>query len=153
MLATPVKDYKDNIELIENSGIQFLDYEFKIDWDNKKDPLFQRFGLGRFMQDSGGDDWDLIRLVPDEKGETFSNPFDPELIKKADQGNFLDIPTKQSLKLYNGVWFPIPFFAQNGERKDGPLNWVRARIVQQKKKANEEFTTYRVVIAFDTNVT
>ena len=149
-------DYKRDIELIANTGVQFLDYEFSIDWEDDEDLNVQRFGKGYFKKSANG----LYRLYPDLdlKEKVFRDPYnnDEEVTNLGSEDilRYTQSSPKpqESLKLYNGVWFPIPMFVE--DRKDlstQPKNWARCRVVQTSP-LNESKITYRVVIAVDTTL-
>lgn len=77
MEAKCIKDHESKITLVENSGIQFLDYEITVDWDNKEeDPSIKGFSQGYFKTRNSQDGTNhFIRMVPDvDKGEFFTNP-------------------------------------------------------------------------------
>lgn len=146
MLANKVKDNTNTVGLVENSGIQFLDYEFSIDWDDRQDPRIKKHGEGRFVQDTGSE-WHLVRLKINDDGKEYSNPFDPEIKFSDSDGCFLSLKVRNSVELYNGIWFPIPYYCGH----DGPYNWARCRIVQIPSQ-EASLSTYHVCIAFDTTV-
>ncbi|MFC0178562.1 virulence factor SrfB [Thorsellia kenyensis] len=137
MLA-PLIDFKDKVTLIEDSGIQCLD--FGIDANIKK------MRAGEFIKSPL--DGTLVRLVFDERKEGFVQPG----TGFPAQSQF-DMPLEQSLNLLNGIWLPIPYFRISPPRQfiKGPLNWVRAQIIKLDD-ADNEGNTYRVVFAFDTKV-
>ena len=75
--AKCIDDHEIKISLIENSGIQFLDYEVTVDWDNKDgDSTIEGFKSGYFKTRSSNDSCThYIRLVPDpDHGNLFFNP-------------------------------------------------------------------------------
>ena len=147
--AKCIDDHEIKISLIENSGIQFLDYEVTVDWDNKDgDSTIEGFKSGYFKTRSSNDSCThYIRLVPDpDHGNLFFNPLIPGDTPREvfDSGD--SIETAESLKLYNGVWFPIPYYAggedinygQEYGSVAGPLNWARCRIVKMPLKNSEQ---------------
>ncbi len=165
MEAKCIDDKEMKIALVENSGIQFLDYELTVDWDNKQgDSLIRGFCRGYFKTRSSDDNSrHYIRLVPDpDKGELFSNPLIKDDVPKEVSSSQDSVDTKDSLTLYNGVWFPIPYFA-GGEDINygdvdspvvGPLNWARCRIVRMPLDESEALSKntcrYHITLAFDT---
>lgn len=165
MEAKCIKDHESKITLVENSGIQFLDYEITVDWDNKEeDPTIKGFSQGYFKTRNSQDGTNhFIRMVPDvDKGEFFTNPLITD-DKPRESYDFDDsIDTSASLKLYNGVWFPIPYYAGGEDinygkeygKVEGPLNWARCRIVRMPLDNAENYgkntVRYHITLAFDT---
>ena len=147
-------DFKDNITLIENSGIQFYDYEISVDWeatdDDDQSKLIKKFKLGYFTESEGH----LVRMVPhkDTDTNTLYNPFEenPTFYESSD---FSDntVKTEISLQIFNGVWFPVPVFVDKKNRI-GPKNWARCRIVEVDNPDEPQKKKYRVVFAYDTAV-
>ncbi len=141
-------NFNEKIGLVENSGIQFLDFEFKVDWSERQDLMIKRFGTGRFIRYGQGRDYHLLRLTPDEKGDIFSNPLDPSRKFDGSDSFEKEIKIAESLKLYDGVWFPVPFYAEN---RRGPFNWVRCRLIRIAGDPSEK-ASYHATLAFDTAV-
>ncbi len=163
--AKCIDDHEIKISLVENSGIQFLDYEITVDWDNRAgDSTIEGFKYGYFKTRSSSDSCThYIRLVPDpDHGELFFNPLISDDVPREVIDNGDSIETSESLTLYNGVWFPIPYYA-GGEDINygqeygfvvGPLNWARCRIVKMPLENPElmgkNCRRYHITLAFDT---
>ncbi len=143
------------INLVENSGIQFVDYQVEVDWDCAENFKVKGFSKGQFLFENSGEDSHLIRAVPDIEGRTFSDPVSGDVLSSPSK---ITCDTRKSLTLYNGVWFPLPYFSESGT---GPSNWARARVVkiplneEQTENAmfeNEDRCRYHVTLAFDTEL-
>ncbi|HAR80029.1 MAG TPA: hypothetical protein DCR21_04280, partial [Succinivibrionaceae bacterium] len=143
------------INLVENSGIQFVDYQVEVKWDNQENYKVKGFSRGQFFFENAGQDSHLIRAVPDIEGKTFSDPVSGEVLSSSSK---ITCETRKSLVLYNGVWFPIPYFSESGS---GPSNWARARVVkiplndtqtENNMFENEDHCRYHVTLAFDTEL-
>ena len=125
---------KGNIELIQNSGIQFVDYDVIADWQTEdKYSVINRIKKGYFQE---GEDSSLVRLVPEMNSNSdkgMYNPFEKG-VEVNDARITMDMAT--SLELYDGLWFPVPYV--NSTKPNGPdalpTNWVRARIVRVTDK-------------------
>ena len=123
---------KGNIELIQNSGIQFVDYDVIADWQTEdKYSVINRIKKGYFQE---GEDSSLVRLVPEMNSDKgMYNPFEKG-VEVNDARITMDMAT--SLELYDGLWFPVPYV--NSTKPNGPdalpTNWVRARIVRVTDK-------------------
>ena len=120
-----------NIELVQNSGIQFIDCDAMVDWKSKDNlSTIRAIENGYFVRFAASKDEPLIRLVP--KISSDITYFDPINDRPVDINNATYVvPLKQSLELYNGVWFPVPYIPEHiQEHAYGPINWVRARIVK-----------------------
>ncbi len=166
MQAACIKDKTNRITLIENSGIQFLDYDITVDWNDDEDVDVVKYKVGYFKTRKGKSisDKQYIRLIPHpDKHELFLNPLFENDKGSSPQGTD-SIELEKSLKLYNGAWFPIPYYAQGADVNygcdagivKGPLNWARARIVEipinndGETNPRENKVHYHVTLAFDT---
>ncbi|MBQ9275114.1 MAG: virulence factor SrfB [Succinivibrio sp.] len=152
MLAT-VYEKHNNIDLVENSGIQFIDYEFGIDWGDKSNKTTKQLLKTVFARDSLGKDGHLVMLFPNESDDKLINPFNPQQRIDPDSPSLITDfnNTENSLRIFNGVWLPLPYFNETSAQKVGPFNWARCRIV---RVPNDKFegAYYRVVLCFDTAV-
>lgn len=97
MLAT-ITDYKHQVALIQNSGIQFLDFALK--------PNFTAELPGKFVRQTANGP--LLRLLHNAESDTYWLPAPagtpPERVKPESS-----ISLEQSLQLLNGIWLPLPF--------------------------------------------
>ncbi|KAA0262954.1 virulence factor SrfB [Hafnia alvei] len=141
MLAT-ITDYKHQVALIQNSGIQFLDFALK--------PNFTAELPGKFVRQTANGP--LLRLLHNAESDTYWLPAPagtpPERVKPESS-----ISLEQSLQLLNGIWLPLPFFRFNPPRTflGGPDNWVRMQVIALDKP-DRDGNTYRVCMAFDTAI-
>ena len=74
MQAACIKDKTNRITLIENSGIQFLDYDITVDWNDDEDVDVVKYKVGYFKTRKGKSisDKQYIRLIPHpDKHESF----------------------------------------------------------------------------------
>ncbi|KHT08310.1 virulence factor SrfB [Pectobacterium brasiliense] len=139
MLAT-ITDYKQRITLIQDSGIQFLDFALK--------PQFSAEQPNRYVRKSANGP--LLHLLYDEHSDKFLLPsatgMPPEVVKPE-----LSISLEQSLKLLENIWLPLPFFRFNPPRTfmGGPDNWGRMQILALDKP-DQDGNTHRICLAFDT---
>lgn len=125
-----------NIQLVQNSGIQFVDYDVMVDWKSKDNlSVIRAIEEGYFKKFPGSKDEPLVRLVP--KFSTEVSYWDPlsDRVVDPSTANYT-VRLRDSLKLYNGVWFPVPYIPEHiDESHYGPINWVRARIVKVTDQA------------------
>ena len=64
-----------------------------------------------------------------------------------------DEPVARSVKLFKGLWLPLPFLRSSaGHFDDGPSNWARVRIVELRESEDADGNTHRVTFGFDTKV-
>lgn len=120
-----------NIELVQNSGVQFIDYDVLMDFKCKDDlSLMKAIATGYFVRFAAAQDEPLVRLVPKISSELIY--IDPINSRAVDQDSATyAIPLRQSLELYDGVWLPLPYLPDHiNQNQYGPLNWARARIVK-----------------------
>ncbi|MDN6449894.1 MAG: virulence factor SrfB, partial [Enterobacterales bacterium] len=141
MLAT-ISDYKHQVALIQNSGIQFLDFALK--------PNFSSELPGKFVRQTANGP--LLRLLHNAETDTYLLPApagaQPERVKPESS-----IPLEHSLRLLNKIWLPLPFFRFNPPRTflGGPDNWARMQILALDEP-DRDGNTYRLCMAFDTAV-
>lgn len=140
--------FGSEISLIENSGIQFLDFGLAInDW--KAEP-WKALKEGHFTQ--AGENRPLRRLVRDPHPEHQDEWRDESNLREA-VAERSPVKVEDSLKLLDGIWLPAAFFRISGGHFDaGPFNWVRMRIVAVDPAASPEGHTHRVTFAFDTQI-
>ena len=142
------------IDLIANSGVQFLDFEINFESDKNPAneinfesddlntyPAYVKFG--KFVKISGmGDHFARLRLNRAQDKYIVDESLDyeqsREVVEEFDSEN--DVRVLESLKLFNGVWFPVPYF--NKGKMEGPANWARARIINlsEARQAEEKGT-------------
>ena len=171
----------NTVKLIKNSGIQFMDFGLKLDFDSE-DPERQAYwkehGTGRFIQSS-------LKPVPpsdDSEDTGVSSKFswkrlvrDPSDSYYCDPGD-IDTPIDESVKaevkdavsLFDGEWLPLPFFSKvtrdkaedhkktisDNEFNKGPGNWARFRIarITDRDDIRRSGYTHLLTIAFDTRI-
>lgn len=165
-------EFNREFDLISNTGIQFLDYEldFESEKNSKNEINFEtddqkiypnHIKFGKFVRvEELGNHFARYRLnrthdkyVIDEELRA-----DSPLMKysiSCDKYEFdsdNDVKMLASLKLYNGVWFPVPYFSKKSNK--GPTNWARARIVNlsDPKTADEKGGRFHLTLAFDTTL-
>ncbi|WP_380178842.1 virulence factor SrfB [Kalamiella sp. sgz302252] len=138
MLATA--DFKPTITLIQNSGIQFLDFALTPDPENDLPGKFVR-------QTANGP---LLRLNFNAQSGKYLLPVSPGGMPEVVKPEF-SFPLEQSLALLNGVWLPLPFFRFNPPRTfiGGPDNWARVQIIALDKP-DQNGKTHRICLAFET---
>jgi hypothetical protein len=141
MLAS-ITDFKQKITLIQDSGIQFLDFALKPVWDDALPAKFVR-------KSANGP---LLRLDYNaQSGRHFLPGLDgaaPEVVRPE-----FSFSLEQSLQLLDQIWLPLPFLRFNPPRTfmAGPDNWARVQI-RALDAPEADGSTHRVVIAFDTRV-
>ena len=142
MLAKLIESKEEQIALVENTGIQFTDYELTVDWNSGK-PEVEHAVTGYFV--SAGSAEPYVRLRPDDGDEAVYRNAAGREVDIADA--LASLPTKSSLELYDGVWFPVPFFAVGGHMHGtvGPWCWARCRVVDitARKQKEEELKAKR----------
>ena len=147
-------DYGETITLVPQSGIQFVEYGL----DLGQTPQFARNFIERPTEETR-DSGDLVRyrLLPnwddeDPQGE------EPHAPVAGDEE--YSVSKKQIIDVFLDRWVPVPFLKIQPGRDafgnetfdDGPVDWVRARIVETKKSQGDDEATHRLVFAFDTNL-
>lgn len=141
MLAT-ITDIKPNMRLVQNSGIQFLDFALT--------PELEADLPGKFVRQTANGP--LLRLNFNALSGKYMLPVSTDCAPEVVKPEF-SFPLAQSLLLLDSVWLPLPFFRFNPPRTfiGGPDNWARLRITAlDKPDANGH--THRVCMAFETRV-
>lgn len=142
MLAD-LQDFGKLQTLVMNSGVQFLDFGLKIDWNNKE---WRNKNLGCFV--APVENSPLRRLLEARDGSGFFDPARHNFMVEPDH----EVNVEHSLKLFEGVWLPIPVLRTLADSFDeGPFNWARARFVKLANPDNDG-NNYRFTFAFDTKV-
>lgn len=150
MLAEPINqpDRKlRSISLVPNSGIQFLDFGFSLDRLGQA-PLFRAKAEGNHTR--------LLELEPDPSGLSY---IDSEGEQIFDHSEELVRTNKERLfETFEKAWLPMPMMkiqsisgAGVKSFDQGPLNWVRMRVVKLDKPDPEGFT-HHLVVAVDTSL-
>ncbi|MCL2900300.1 virulence factor SrfB [Brenneria tiliae] len=141
MLAT-ITDYQQRITLIQDSGIQFLDFALK--------PELSAAPPNKYVRKSANGP--LLRLIYNPQTGKYILPSPagapPEVVKPE-----LSIPLEQSLRLLEKIWLPLPFLRFNPPRTfmGGPDNWARMQILALDTP-DQDGNTHRICLAFDTKV-
>ncbi|WP_317467159.1 virulence factor SrfB [Cronobacter sakazakii] len=134
-------DYKQSVTLIENSGVQFLDFGLT--------PVEAPHD-GRFVRKTANGP--LLRLDYDIASGKFTLPArhggQPEVVKPESS-----VALSQSLAILDGVWLPLPVLRFNPPRTfvQGPDNWARVQI-RKLSEPDGAGNTHRVTLAFDTQI-
>ncbi|RRA45604.1 virulence factor SrfB, partial [Cronobacter sakazakii] len=134
-------DYKQSVTLIENSGVQFLDFGLT--------PVEAPHD-GRFVRKTANGP--LLRLDYDITSGKFTLPArhggQPEVVKPESS-----VALSQSLAILDGVWLPLPVLRFNPPRTfvQGPDNWARVQI-RKLSEPDGAGNTHRVTLAFDTQI-
>ncbi|MCB1857527.1 MAG: virulence factor SrfB [Gammaproteobacteria bacterium] len=134
-------NFREKVTLIMGTGIQFLDFGMKI-------PLRQELP-GEFVPRETNRS--LTRLERDERNDRYVHPANPGVMVKSKYS----VPVDDSVKLFDGIWFPVPVLRTQpgGAFAEGPLTWARARFITvQEGGQDPDENTHRVTLAFDTSV-
>ncbi len=142
MMLAAITDFKSTMTLIQNSGIQFLDFALT--------PIHDADMPGKFVRQTANGP--LLRLNFNAQSGKYLLPVNaggmPEVVKPE-----FSFSLEQSLQLLNGVWLPLPFFRFNPPRTfiGGPDNWARMQILALDRP-DPNGKTHRLCLAFETRV-
>lgn len=139
-----LQQYGKELSLVMNSGIQFIDFALKIDW---KDKVWREKNMGNFI--SSANHGPLRRLLLSKTGEGYCDSAKPDMMVRVEQ----EISVEGSLKLFDGVWLPVPVLRSIPPDRfdEGPYNWARMRIIKLDTPDNDG-NSHRVTLAFDTKI-
>lgn len=92
------------------------------------------------------DTWENIKVDFKEEGYT-QIPIETE--DSEDSGCFYRSTNRIKWSKFENVWFPMPFFLNNGNRVEfGPTNWCRFKLIPERIAG--KLRRYSLLIAFDT---
>lgn len=132
--------YKQSVTLIENSGIQFMDFGLET--------VSAPFG-GRFVRKTANGP--LLRLNYDDEAQRYTlcaAEGMAEVVKPE-----YTFSLEQSLQVLDSVWLPLPLlrFHPPHTFSDAPDNWARVQI-RRLPAPDESGHRYRVTLAVDTRL-
>ncbi|WP_426818153.1 virulence factor SrfB [Winslowiella sp. 2C04] len=142
MLATLI-DFKQKVTLIQDSGIQFLDFAIRAQPDAVK--------AGKFVRKTANGP--LMWLDHDSNNGKYQLRMAagaaPEVVKPE-----FSFTLDQSLMLLEDIWLPLPVLRYTPPRNflGGPENWARVRI-SKLDSPDQQGHTHRASLAFDTGTT
>ena len=148
MLASLINADDRTLDLVEDSGIQFLDKEFELGSGIE----FKKYDHGYALLSNENEP---LRLLQRDASDRLCLGDDSSAVFDEDDPRLVCVDTVDTLAIYNGVWFPIPFYRDGSSlnyRENGPFNWVRCRVVRVLDEARSDKKIYRAVFAFDTKV-
>jgi hypothetical protein len=145
-------DWRDEVTLVPHSGIQMLDFGFRLD---DLDLRPQRFVERKAGSTETEDQWVLIPLTGDQSTD--------EAVESEASGDDDEYAVRPvaALEPYLSKWVPVPILriktdrGPGGEERfdPGPTSWARMRTVELEAPDPKTGHTHRVQIAFDTNLT
>lgn len=152
-----LQDLTKEQTLVANTGVQFIDYGFRLD----ASVTFSRAFVEKLEVTPEGQ-YHVLRSIERKK-----TPFNDTNQKGAD---FVDSETREdvtsaaiysiqlhlALDIFDGIWLPAPFLKRKGQDQSGrksfepgPSNWARLRVVKLDSPDERGFT-HRLTLAFDT---
>uniref|UniRef100_A0AAN0MHY1 Virulence factor SrfB n=1 Tax=Yoonia rhodophyticola TaxID=3137370 RepID=A0AAN0MHY1_9RHOB len=141
--------WQDEVTIVPFSGIQILDFGFKMDDVASK---------GRYLEKTVGHEGDMTKrmLIPlpanvDEASEIIDT-------KAEDDPDPYTIDQERALAPFLNTWVPVPVLRikrdkgiKLGERYDpGPTSWARVRVTELEQPDPKTGHTHRVHLALDT---
>ena len=148
--------FEDTVHLINESGLQFMDFAVKLDLRNEPAGRFARMGntlIARLLQNQETKQYFHLGPVgtANQSSERLTqSQIQDRLISEVDDED-LTLSMQASLKLLDGLWLPAPFFRfLPPERYDeGPTNWARVRLIELEQP-DVDGNTHRLTLVFDT---
>ncbi|MCL7765041.1 virulence factor SrfB [Polaribacter sp. Z014] len=159
------------IELIQNTGIQFIEIPLNIDEDDNlsseksfaEEIIYDEEGkeesgsiLFPYKWNDQYIDFDSINAEAiDKNGNVIPDEIREDFIKIIAKKNIYKIRGREAFDIYTGHWIPIPYFRTRNDKSKpfhaGPQDWCRMWFgevdLETKKKEN---CTHKIVLAFDT---
>ena len=150
-------DLGNETTLVSNSGIQFMDFSFTLDSDNRIDEYFLERMESTTEVESAELAAVLRRLQPDPESGNMLDVESREVIDIDSPKPIYSIGFSEALKIFDRVWLPFPYLkrrdpnTRGSERfEKGPTVWSRMRIVKLTSDKDQNDPEYRLIIAFDT---
>ncbi|MCF5284374.1 virulence factor SrfB, partial [Pseudomonas syringae] len=148
--------FEDTVHLINDSGIQFLDFAVKLDLRNEPAGRFAKMGntlIARLLQNQETKQYFHFGPVgtANQSGERLAQSQAQERLVSEVDDEDLTLGMQSSFKLLDGLWMPAPVFRfLPPERYDeGPTNWARVRLIELEQP-DVDGNTHRLTLAFDT---
>jgi len=160
------------IEIIENSGIQYL--EIPITLDESDSLSYSKSFAETIDKDNAGNEsgsllfpyyWEEFNIYVDaetiniEALDEYGN-IDPLQIKsdfatEIKESSIYKVRGREALDLFSGHWLPIPYFREKNSKTQpfhpGPSNWSRMWLGEADLKTkSDKRCTHILVLAFDT---
>ena len=160
------------IELIQNTGIQFIEIPLNIDEDDNLSSE-KSFAEEIIYDDQGKEesgsilfpykwndiyiDFDSINAEAiDKSGSVIPEEIREDFVKTIDRKDIYKVRGREAFDIYAGHWIPIPYFRTRNDKSkpfhEGPQDWCRMWFgevdIETQKKEN---CTHKIILAFDTN--
>ncbi|WP_372571416.1 virulence factor SrfB [Ruegeria jejuensis] len=142
-------DWRDEVTLVPYSGVQILDFGFRLDQVEVKNARFIERQVGG---DDANEEWALMPLTGDAETD--------EAIEDAarDDDDPYSVRPVAALEPFLSKWVPVPVLriktdrGPGGEERfdPGPSTWARMRVVELDSPEGEDGNTHRVQLAIDT---
>ena len=152
-MLKPAPRYGREVSLIPLSGVQFLDFDLKLEGGRGRGGASQPSWFAEAEVESGGEvRRRLLLLKPTEEGALE----DRSTGKLFDFAEAWQISPAKALEPFLDRWTPAPYLRvirDDGDAvyDEGPKNWARV-YVARAPEADQETAPYRVVLAFDTDL-
>lgn len=146
--------FRDEVSLICNSGIQFLDFGFP---EEDPDKALSRYFLERRQQATAespnpSSEYEVRALDYDEDGEFI----DFETRRQITSEAIYPLDFADAARAFDRTWLPVPFLkirdeadSGPGRFEKGPTTWARIQIVKLDEP-DDWGNAYRVLFAFNT---
>ena len=141
-----ITQFEETVTLVSDTGIQFMDFALRLGPDGEQ--------AGKFVQLNNG--MVPTRLLWSREYKDFYEP-EPDKVVQVEfdttDDNHFRVPMEDSLKLFDGIWLPLPFlrFMPPNRFDEGPNNWARMRLVKLPQP-DVDGNTHRLTLAFDSRV-
>ncbi len=140
----------ETLTLIPQSGVQFVEYGFDLAGSGS----FSRAFIERRLQSTDGAERELLFNWNDTRSGD-DRPFE----ERGDDDAYTISKTK-AVDLFLNRWVPVPFLKVQPGRDalgsetyaNGPVDWVRVRVVETRKAHGDPDFTHRAIFAFDTTL-
>lgn len=141
-----ITQFEETVTLVSDTGIQFMDFALRLGPDGEQ--------AGKFVQLNNG--MVPTRLLWSREYKDFYEPEPDKVVQvefDSSDDNHFRVAMEESLKLFDGVWLPLPFlrFMAPHRFDEGPNNWSRMRLVKLAEP-DLDGNTHRLTLAFDTRI-
>ena len=140
---------EEDISLVPETGIQFLDFELSLEGQKAPMTMFLRTG----GDPTHGED-DIVCLDEDEQGVI--GYWDSENTRHTVKQESFTVSFRDIVRMFSDEWVPLPFFRtrKGADPHNGPINWVRGRIspVTHGQSDGGFEKSFKLTLAVDTNL-
>ena len=126
-----LQSFSQNLTLIGHSGVQFVDYGFKLDKPFSRE-FFEQRDTTRTEDPDDGPGRELRRITTSAEDSLDAQTGQP--VKSVSR---YDIKAIDALAIYNNMWLPVPFLKIRGANEAGGFDVTAKRFVVHEVRTRQ----------------